>query len=148
MPHARRAIVLAAVQALTGLATTGSRVHPSRTWPVAAENTPCLLVYARTERSAPMTMKGAARRLARELTLAVEGVVAETDDSDATLDQVALEVETALAADPTLGGACMDLLLTSTDIEARADGEFRAGRIRLEFAVTYHTAANAPSVTI
>ena len=148
MPHARRSIVLAAVQALTGLATTGSRVHASRAWPVEAANTPCLLVYARTERSAPMTMKGAARRLARELTLAVEGVVAETDDSDATLDQVALEVETALAADPTLGGVCMDLVLTSTDIEARADGEFRAGRIRLEFAVTYHTAANAPGVTI
>lgn len=148
MPHARRSIVLAATTALTGLATTGARVHASRAWPVEAANTPCLLVYARTERSAPMTMKGAARRLARELTLAVEGVVAETTDSDATLDLIASEVETALAADPTMGGACMDLVLTSTEIDARADGEFRAGRVRLEFSVTYHTAANAPDTTI
>lgn len=148
MPHARRAIVLAAVTALTGLATTGSRVHASRAWPVAAGNTPCLLIYARNERSAPLTMKGAARRLGRELVLAVEGVVAETTDSDATLDQIALEIETALAADPSLGGACLDSVLASTDIAANIDGEFRAGRVRLEFAVTYHTAANAPGAAI
>lgn len=148
MPHARRSIVLAAVSALTGLATTGARVHAGRTWPVETAETPYLLIYARREQSGPFTMKGAARTVQRQLTLSIEGITAETTDSDATLDQIASEVETAMAADPTLGGACKDLFIDATDIEARADSDYRTGRIRLDFSVTYYTAANAPDTAL
>lgn len=150
MLHARRLIVLAAKARLTGLATTGSSVFEGLAGPKAAAATPYLLVYARPEQSGPLTMKGAARKLQRELTLAIEGVTAEsgTDAGDALLDVIAAEVETALAGEPTLGGACSDLYLSRTDPNARAEGEHRTGRIRLEFIVTYFTAANAPHQAI
>jgi hypothetical protein len=147
MLHVRRQLVNAVVQVLANLATTGPRVHADRTWPVESGATPCLLVYARNERSGSDTMGGPSRRLRRELTLSVEGLVAETGDSDATLDAIAFEVETALAADPKLGGLCLDLQITSTDIAANAEGETRQGRIRLDFTIIYRTAANAPGVT-
>lgn len=144
--HARRLIVRAAKAALTDLATTAARVFEGRAAPKAAADAPFLLVYARPEASAPATARGPARKLQRELTLAVEGVAAESgaEAGDALLDTIALEVERALAGDPTLGGACTDLWLVRTDPEARAEGEHRTGRIRLEFTVVYFTAANAP----
>ncbi|HQS18606.1 hypothetical protein [Reyranella sp.] len=148
MLHARSQIVLAAVQILTGLATTGPRVHAGRAWPVESGATPCLLVYARREQSGSDTMGGPSRKLRRELTLSVEGLVAETDDSDATLDAIAFEVETALAADPKLGGLCLDLEISGTDIAANAEGDTRQGRIRLDFTIFYRTAANAPGVSV
>lgn len=150
MLHARRQIVLAAKARLTGLATTADRVHEGLAGPKAATATPYLLVYARPEESGAITARGPARRLQRELTLAIEGVTAETgaDAGDALLDTIALEVESALAGEPTLGGACSDLVLRRTDPNARAEGEHRTGRIRFEFIVTYFTAANAPGAAI
>ena len=148
--HARQSIILAAKAALTGLPTTEDRVHEGRADPQAADATPFLLVYARPEASAPATMKGPERKLQRELVLAVEGVTAEAgdDSGDALLNTIALEVETALAGNPTLGGACRDLYLARTDPNARAEGEHRTGRIRLEFTVLYFTAANAPHASL
>lgn len=145
--HARRKIVLAAVQALTGLPTTGTNVKPGRAAPLPVAQAPYLLVYARAERSAPVTAKGPGRKLQHELTLAVEGITVSADD-DELADALALEVEQALAADPTLGGACRDLFLGSTNLDARAEGETRTGHIRLEFSVTYFTAAARPDVSL
>ena len=147
MLHARRQIVIAVTQALTGLATTGANVHAGRAWPVETAATPCLLVYARREQSGSDTM-GPSRKLRRELTLSVEGLVAESVDSDATLDAIAFEVETALAADPKLGGLCLDLEISATDIAANAEADTRQGRIRLDFTVFYRTAATAPGVSV
>lgn len=148
MLHARRRIVLAAVTALTGLPTTGDRVKPGRAAPMPVASTPYLLVYARPERSASLTMKGPGRKLQRELTLAVEAVMGSADDNDEQSDTIALEVEQALAADPTLGGVCRDLVLSSTLPDASAEGETRVGRTRFEFIVTYFTAADRPDVSL
>ena len=51
--HARAAIVAAAVSALTGLSTTGSRVYPGRSAPASGASAPFLLVYGRAEQSSP-----------------------------------------------------------------------------------------------
>ena len=151
MLHARRAIVRAAKAALVGLPAVGDRVYEGLAEPKPATSTPYLAVYARPENSAPIAGKGStARTLQRQLTLEILGVTAEagTAAGDALLDQIALEVETALAGDPTLGGTCRDLYLARTDPTARVEGEHRAGRIRLEFTVTYFTAANAPAAAL
>lgn len=146
MPHARSTIVAAAVTALGDLSTV-DRVKAGRAAPMPVAQAPYLLVYGRSERSQPMTMRGPARRLERELTLAVE-IVTALADNDEQADAIALEVERALCADPTLGGVAKDLWLSLTMLEANADGEARTGRARLEFSVTYHTAANAPDQAI
>lgn len=148
MPHARATIVAAAVTALGNLTTTGTRVHAGRTTPMPAASSPFLLVYGRSEQSQPLTMQGANRRLQRELVLVVEGVSGETGDVDDTQNAIALEVEAALAADPTLGGTCRDLYIAATQINAQVDGETRLGLVRLEFQVLYHTVATVPGTGV
>lgn len=144
--HARRAIVNAAAAACAELQTTGSRVYPGRTRPLDANGEPHLLVYARQEQSASATMKGPERKLLRRLNLVVEGVDSATTDTDALVDQIAAEVEAALAADNTLGGLAKDLELASTEIVTSGDdAERRLVVIRLTFVVTYLTAANDPT---
>jgi len=145
--HAAWQIALAAKQRLMGLPTTGNSVHLGRTSPMATGSAPFLLVYPRPEQSAPVSGSGPSRKLQRELTLAVEGVVAEADDEsgEALVWQIAAEVEVALAGDPTLGGTSKDLYLNRIDPNARAEGETRTGHVRLEFTVRYFTAANAPN---
>lgn len=146
--HARAAIVAAAVTALTGLTTTGGRVFAGRSGPSSGASAPFLLVYGRAEQSAPLTMNGANRKLQRELVLVVEGVAGEAADVDDTQNIIALEVETALAADPALGGKARDLFLSRTAINAQVDGETRLGLVRLEFSVLYQTVATAPGTAI
>lgn len=142
--HARRAIVNAAATVLAGLVTTGPRVHPGRADAVNPDEMPCLLVYARQEQSESLTTGSANRKLGRMLTLSIEALVSDTSGTDAALDVIAVEVETALAGDPTLGGACKDLVLVASNIAVSPDGETRVRRIRLDFSVLYHTVASAP----
>jgi hypothetical protein len=148
MPHARRLIVLAAVQALGTLPTIpAAKVKPGRAAPMPVAQAPYLLVYGRRERAGPVSGSGATRKLQRELTLRVEAVTTG-DDDDALVDQVAAEVEAALMADNTLGRVCKDLYLSATDLDARAEGETRLGRAWLDFTVIYFTAANAPETAL
>lgn len=148
MPHARAQILSAAAALLANLPTTGSRCHVSRANPAPAEQGPFLLVYARREQSAPLTMGGANRKLQHELVFAVEGIAPEAGDSDDTLHAISLEVAAALHADPTLGGKAKDLYLSSTELLARVEGESRIGHIRLEFTVRYFTVATAPDTAV
>lgn len=148
--HARRLIVRAAVLRLAGVTTATGGVHEGRAAPKASSAAPYLLVYARPEDSEPLSGTGAGRKLRRELTLAIEAVTAEAgpEAGDALLDQLALEIERVLAAEPTLGGACRDLYLARTDPDGRAEGESRIGRTRLEFRVLYQTLAAAPDQAV
>lgn len=147
--HARRAIMNAAATALNPLSITGSRVHPGRTRPIAANGEPYLLVYARQEQAAGATMKGAGRKLLRRLNLVVEGVDTGATDTDELLDQIAEQVEAALAADSTLGGTCKDLELAQTEIVPTTDdAERRIVVIRLTFAVVYMTVDTDPATAV
>lgn len=145
MPHHRKALRDAVVTALTGLASTGARVYPTRTYPVDAAALPALCVYTLSEASEVHNM-GAARSLLRVLDLAVEAVAQVNDTLDDTLDQICLEVETAIGADPTLGGKCYDCSLAATKIAVRGEAEKETGSAVLSFALRYRTRAGDPSV--
>ena len=141
MAHGRKQIRDALVAAVTGLATTGSRVFPSRVHPLPKDLEPSLLVYAMRETSAGDTM-GRPITLERTVTIAVEAVVKESTTADDTLDQVAAEVEAAVGGDPHLGGIVLDTVLTETDIAFSGEGEMPVGRMRLEFETVYRTKEN------
>lgn len=140
--HTRHRIVLAAVARLQPI---GVAVKAGRSAPLPSAQAPYLLVYARREQSAPITN---ARKLQRQLELAVEVVTATAEDNDAEVDRLAMEVEKALAGDITLGGLCRDLWLGGSDLDARHEGETRIGRARFLFNVTYFTAAGAPEASL
>jgi hypothetical protein len=59
------------------------------------------------------------------------------DDVDDTLDTIAAEVETAVNADPKLGGRVIDTALIVTDIEYADGGEQPIGVLRMEYEILY-----------
>ena len=144
--HVRRQIRDAVATALTGLATTGTRVFPSRTQVLQDANLPGLRVYTQQE-DVLIGSIDASRLQERTLTLLVEGVAKVNDTLDDTLDQIAKEVEVALDAAQGAGGAKY-LQLTNTDIEMNAEGEQDTGTVRLTYEVLYITATGAPDVAL
>jgi hypothetical protein len=142
--HARTQIADRIKEILTGLPTTGDNVFKGRTRPLPKNHPPLLLVYARSEQSAPEAMG----ILGRRLRLRIEGRVTMADVPDGTLDQIALEVEPAMVADFTLGGLVREVTLISTTVETAAPGDAQAGEIGMEYEIFYRTREDAPAVAI
>jgi hypothetical protein len=139
MSHARRNIRDAAVQALTGLPTTGANVHATRLYPMEPAGLPALCIYTLSEESGFDSLPP--RKLLRRLELAVEIVGQVNETLDDTLDQISLEVEQMLGTNFTLGGTAKDCELQSTKITVRGEGEKQTGSAVLIFGVTYRTLA-------
>lgn len=135
MSHVRTSIRAAVAAALTGLATTGSRVYQSRMRPVGDGQMPCLLITTNDERiEATTTTSGPQDRL---LEVAVRGF-AMGATVDATLDQIALEVETAMPA---------NYVLRQISVDFDEELEKPVGSITLIFEVLYFTPAGNPGVS-
>lgn len=141
--HVRRQIREAVATAVTGLATTGSRVFQSRSRPQSA--LPYLLV---TVDSSELE-QGMQNLQERRFEVVVRGRAKAGATLDDTLDQIALEVETALTSAGTLSG------LVPGGLELRRDEvlfddslDQPAGEIVLEFRALCFTRAGAPGVTI
>jgi hypothetical protein len=145
MAHQRKILRDAVVTALAGLPSTGDKVFATRTYPVDATELPVLCVYTLGEDS-EIHSAGASRSLLRNLQLEVEAIAAVNGSLDDTLDQLALEVEQALAVDPTFGGQCYDCSLAATKIAIRGEGEKETGAAVMTFALRYRTRASDPSV--
>ena len=83
----------------------------------------------------------------RELTVAVEGRVVAAEPPDDTLDRIALEVETAMAA-AYLAVLAHEWHLAATKINTQAPGESHAGEVRMEFSLQYRTTESAPGTAV
>ena len=141
MAHVRKQIRDAIVTALTGLTTTGSNVFRSRIYPLERGKLPGLCIYTRSETTEFDTLT-ISRSVNRNLEVVVEGYVKETSNYDNTLDQIAVEVEEALAADVTLGGLSKDVQVTAFEADFSGDGEQPVAVGRFTVAVLYRTAEN------
>jgi len=125
MAHVRKQIRDAIVTATTGLTTTGSNVFRSRIYPLEQTKLPGLCIFTRSETVEFDT-----------LTMAY---VSATTNYDNTLDQIAVEVEEALAADVTLGGLSKDLQVTAFEADFSGDGEQPVAIGRFTVTVQYRT---------
>ena len=130
---------------LTGLTTTGSNVFESRVYPLETANLPALLIYTKSETAEPIVI-GTNRLLERNLSVAIECYVKATSNFDDSVDTICKEVETAIAADPTLNNLAKDTFLESTEIEYNAEGEKPVGYVTLTFNVNYFNQEQAPDV--
>ena len=141
MAHARTQIRNAVVAALTGLSTTGARVHASRMRPTDA--LPALLITTDAE----VIEQGAQRRQMRTMDIVVRGLAKGGDGVDDTLDQIALEVETAMqsSAIAALAAPCV---LSRVDIEFDDALEKPVGMVVIAYRAVYFTQAGAPAVTV
>ena len=144
--HAHKQIRDALVTALTGLTTSGSRVYANRLHPMAAANLPGLRVFARGEKSDPLTVH-APQQQARELVIDVECCAKATADLDDVLDLMSKEVETALAAGIAVTGTTLDAVYQGMQMDLEGAAQ-EVGVKRLRFAISFETANNAPDVFI
>lgn len=142
--HVRRQIRDAAVTALTGLTTTGSRVYDSRVYAMQDTNLPGLRIFTNNE-AVKISSMGVTRLLERDLELVVEACVKQNDTFDDTLDLILKEVETALAAGLT---GAKYVQLKNIEIEMDGDGEKPVGVARMTFEAPYITANGTPDVAL
>jgi len=150
--HVRKQIRDAVVNALTGLPTTQGRVFVGRTRPLAAAHEPTLLVYMRAE-TKRRAVAGRPPLLERVAILDVEGRVSMASAPDDMLDQIAMEIESAIAgaADARgtfFGGLALNISPVSDELIAEAQGERQIGGVRVEYQVTYRTAEGAPHKSV
>jgi hypothetical protein len=151
MLHMRKQIRDAVAAALAGLPMTADRVYIGRTRPLGKNHEPTLLVYTRTETS-KREVRGAPPEHERQLDLIVEGRVSSSAPPDDLLDQIALEVETAMASLIDYGtgkvfdGLIWNLQYSGQQVIVEADGEKHIGKIGLQYLATYHVAEGAPDV--
>lgn len=146
--HLRTQLRLAAAAAVTGLASTGANVEASRRYPWPESQLPALCIYTLDEDSEVMNA-GPTRHLQRELRLVIEGVAKNNDALDTVLDEIATEVEVAMAADASLGGLCKDSCLIRTQIalQPEKEAEAKTGSVVMTYRIVYRTNKANPTST-
>lgn len=143
MPHARAQIRQALVTRLTGLATTGVNIIANRYGMFSL--LPGLRVYAEGEEKQDELMGG---RQQRRVTFTIEAIAKQNSALEDTLDQIALEVETAIAIDQTLGGLCKGGMRYDGigDFRIDDDTDQPVGVWPLRFSAEYDVDAAAPGI--
>jgi len=137
--HQRQRIREAVATRLVCKTTAGARVFETRVIPFRRLELPALAVYALSESSEDQ--QSAPRELKRTLSLIIEAAVKSGDNVDDAMDMIALEVERAMHADETFGGLASDSVLASTDLEVFEEADQFVGLVKLQYEVTYYTAA-------
>lgn len=144
MPHVREQIRSAMVTAVTGLATTSTRVHNSRFLPLASSALPALCVYTRSD--TPDYTRGHMQKTPRRvLDVHVEGYVAGDDQS--VMDDIAAEVETAVFANAALAALALVWLGEQT-MSVDGEGEKLTSIIDMVFRCEYATVEGAPNTVV
>lgn len=142
--HVRKQIRAAATTKVTSLTTTGARVHGYRVGrPFKESELPALCVYTPADTADYSTVHAPAL-VDRDIELRVAGYAVGADGTvDDTLDTIAKEVETALAAGLVIGSKTFQVVYQGCDINFEL-GEKKTGEIELKFAVRTFNQATTP----
>jgi hypothetical protein len=148
MAHLITQIRDAVVSNLGGMTTVpSSRVFPDRLYPLSDSELPCVLVSAVGESSQPGSW-GNGLTYERTLTVDVDVCVSARSTFDTEANQIQLEVEKAIAADPTLGGIATVIRYTGRSKQLSGDGDMPFISLRLNFDVAYRADSTAPDVAV
>lgn len=136
--HPRAAIRKAAAAALASVGPTvyQNRVEPfiSTSW---QEDLPAINVYTLDE-SARVFYDAGNRTYERVAQLAVEITVAANESTDDVLDNLAELVENAITQDDSLAGTCSQLVLVSSRMGIKSEGEHVTGACLILWEATYY----------
>lgn len=143
--HVRRQLREAVKTRLTGLFTTGARVFETRLHPWPAADLPGITVGTPREESAYAQFDGA---LERNVELAIEATAKAASGIDDTLDQMAKEIEIALAADLSVAGVLITLNPEGAETTYDAETDQAVGTVRLTYRARLFTPAGAPDQLI
>lgn len=144
--HLVQQISLAVKDLLTGLATTGARVHDGFPRQLQDADLPALVIEIGDDTAIPVT-KLYPRLMGHVLQLSVL-VLVKKAAPPADLHQIRLEVEKALAAAaPSLGGLTTDIRSAGASRrEQDNEGELPVGMLPVNFEIDYRHFENAPDV--
>jgi hypothetical protein len=128
------------------------RVYVSRVQPLKMDSLPAVLVYAGTE---PVDQTASnvdpdpdnPGHLKRTMHLHIEAV-ADGDDGEEVLDRIALEIESVMDSDPTIGKRVADTILDDTTPAIIDSGEKVVSVVRLTYLVTYYTKTRTAAPTV
>ena len=143
MAHQRTTIRQAVAALLSGETAAETRVYTTRVRPYRKGDLPAISVYTLEETVSADGSATAPRELERDLQLVIEAWVSPSETVDDDLDDLALEIETAMHADPYLGGAVGDSMLAATTLGVLEDGDGIMGVATLTYDVIYRTMAPA-----
>lgn len=102
--HVRRQVRDAFAARCAGLATTGARIFTSRIDNLAATDLPCIRLYTEIEQVQDDDILAIPYLQHRVVGLRIKVLAAASAGLVDTLNQICLEVEEAIEAEPTLGG--------------------------------------------
>lgn len=146
MSHAHKLIRDAAKTALTGLASTTTRVFANRLYALADTDLPGLRISLDNETvDTPDITANPIQE--RQLELVVECCAKANSALDDAVDQMQLEVEKALAAGLTISSKHLDCVLAASQFDD-AIGLTPVAVKRVSFLVKFYTRANAPDTLI
>lgn len=133
--HRRREIREAVVRQIGTSTSCGTRVFDA--WPTAVWDIsyPAAFVYCNSERAEPMTDQVAGST--RTVEVAVDLMAVADDQVAGVLDNLALEIETRINSDQTLGGKAVRAAYTGTRNEILKDGKRPIGIACLTYDVLY-----------
>lgn len=145
MASHRTAIREKVKEILTGKTIAGSTIFTSRAKPLGEEDMPCLLIYTGADKRGRLTEEHDMSLVYRQVELVVECAIANARDLDleAVMEQAADDIETAIAADETLGNLAIECYWQSTDIDIVADGRKLVGAVRVEFSAELYSRHDA-----
>jgi hypothetical protein len=147
--HVREQIAVAALAAVTGLATTGARVFRDRDTderPLQTGEVPGLTVTDDGDPSEIVSL-GQGRILERRMRVAFTAHVKASSGYSAQLNQILKEIEVSIAA-AALGGAKYAFLADVAPREVSEGAETPTVRQSFSFEFFYLTAHNAPDVAL
>lgn len=137
MAHVRKRIRDWLKAALAGSAEAGDRVEVRRALPSEKNLQPTLLIAVQNEQSQDDAQGGSQRReIAVRVTAVAKGDAEETED---TLDALAVFVERVFAADPTLGGIAATYEYQATEFAFNGEAERTLCTAALTFLVLVFT---------
>jgi len=142
--HLHRQIREAIETALTGLASTSTRVYANRLMPLPDSTDPALLIVLDEERAEPLSIHSPELQ-DRVLSLTVTAIVKGGATIDDTLDQVSKEVEIALAAGINVAGLTLYPRYTGMSFDDEL-ADRATGVKRLQYSVSFTTSASAPDI--
>lgn len=143
MAHLRKVIRDNIKTALTGLATTGSKVYATRVYPLSNGSLPGIVMYTDAEEVEYATVS-LPRTTVRTLAVKVEVYVRGVTGYDDQLDQICAEIEAALYADVTLNGVVKDTKVTAFDADFAGDAEQPVATGVLSVEVLYTAQEGSP----
>lgn len=138
MSH-RRTLIRDAIVSVLKAARTGAedRVYGDRATGLFAETYPLILVYARDEAVVGSGSRPAPSRRTLPVSIEIRTTVTASGSIDTAIDELCLQVEDAIKANPRLNQTVMSANLLSTEFDISADGDEILGGARLTYEMVY-----------